>query len=157
MKITAIPDYCLGCGLCRIYCAAAHDGFQGNVLRAFKHGAPLPRINLINWQGLTYFNVCRHCQDAPCINACISGAMQRDENGRVYVDNSRCISCYTCILVCPFGHPQVSRERPGILKCDLCRESNREPACVKHCPNEAIIWDEESGPTGSAKNNVHGE
>lgn len=152
VRITAIADYCLGCGLCRIYCAAAHDGFQGNVLLAFKHGNPLPRINLINLPERVHLNVCRHCQDAPCINACISGAMQKDEYGLVYVDHSRCVSCYTCILVCPFGHPQVSHGRPEVLKCDLCRENNGKPACVQHCPNEAIIMDGETAASGNGKN-----
>jgi len=48
MKVIAIPEYCLGCGLCEIYCAAQHDGYNGNVIKAYKKGNPVTPVGFIN-------------------------------------------------------------------------------------------------------------
>lgn len=138
MRVIAVPEYCLGCGLCEIYCAAQHDGYAGNVLRAYKRGKPLSRSRLLNSPFFLWFNTCMHCENAPCINACISGAMKRDENNIVYVDEDKCVGCYTCVMVCPYGHIKPLPGQKQVLKCDLCRGENIIPACVAHCPNEAL-------------------
>lgn len=86
---------------------------------------------------------CRHCDDAPCVEACITGAMSRDERGAVTVDRERCVGCWTCILVCPYGAIQRDeRERKVSSKCDLCPDLDT-PACVEACPNRALVVDEE--------------
>lgn len=139
MKVMAIPDYCMGCGLCEVYCAAKHDGFKGNVLKAFKKGRAVSRSRLIEADSSFWLNTCMHCEDAPCINACISGAMSKDKDGIVRVDEEKCVGCYTCIMVCPFGHIQIHPLKSTVIKCDLCRGEADIPACVAHCPNEALI------------------
>ncbi|KUG04194.1 nitrite reductase putative electron transfer 4fe-s subunit [hydrocarbon metagenome] len=138
MKVISIPEYCLGCGLCEIYCAAQHDGYDGNVLKAYKRGQPAPRSGLIKFSHISWLNTCMNCNDAPCLNACISGAVRRDENGIIYIDENRCVQCYTCVMVCPYGHAQPSGKSGRIIKCDLCRDSSGSPACVSHCPNGAL-------------------
>lgn len=141
MKVISIPEYCLGCGLCEIYCAAQHDGFNGNVLKAYKTGQPDPRSSLIRSRPVSWFNTCMQCEEAPCLNACISGAIKRDRDGIIYIDENRCVQCYTCVMVCPYGHARPSSRSGRIMKCDLCRDSEGMPACVKHCPNGALkLW-----------------
>lgn len=141
MKVKAVPEYCIGCGLCEIYCAANHDGYHGNVIKAFKRGNPVARSHLVR-ERRSWFNTCSHCSDAPCITGCISGAMQKDEQGIVFVDHERCVSCYTCVMLCPYGHARPDVHH-GIVKCDLCRQEDGAPACVSHCPNEALVWEVE--------------
>ncbi len=138
MKVIAIPEYCLGCGLCEIYCAAQHDGYNGNVIKAYKKGNPVPRSGLLIQNRISWLNTCMHCEEAPCLNACISGAIQREADGVIYIDEKRCIQCNTCVMVCPFGHMKPSAVSGKIIKCDLCRESKDLPACVRHCPNGAL-------------------
>jgi carbon-monoxide dehydrogenase iron sulfur subunit len=63
------------------------------------------------------------------------------ENGRIVCDVEKCVGCWTCIMVCPYG--VIKREEGDgkrvASKCDLCPD--REiPACVANCPNEALIW-----------------
>lgn len=128
--------------MCEVYCAADHDGYRGNVVKAFKKGSPVTRSTVVRASHGSWFNTCRHCQDAPCMNGCISGAMQRDVNGVVFADPDRCVSCYTCVMLCPYGHARPGAER-GIIKCDLCRLESGIPACVSHCPNEALVWEVE--------------
>lgn len=138
MKIQSNSEYCLGCGLCRVYCAAAHDGHRGSVIRAFKKGPPQARAGLINMDHASWINTCRHCQQAPCINACITGALQKDDRQIVFIDAERCVGCLTCVMVCPFGHIQPSKDLSRAIKCDLCRGLEEPPACIAHCPNGAL-------------------
>ena len=61
---------------------------------------------------------------------------------RVYVNEERCLGCLTCILVCPYG-ALAPNENGIIQKCELCLTNTcGEPACVKGCPNRAIVYEE---------------
>ena len=138
MRIVAVPEYCLGCGLCEIYCAANHDGFKGQVLKAYKTGQPVSRSRLVYTGDGPLLNTCHNCAEAPCANACISAAIQTDANGAIFIDDLKCVSCYTCVMVCPYGHILPAGPK-SVVKCDLCRENGYKPACVAHCPNEALV------------------
>ena len=45
---------------------------------------------------------CKHCEDAPCLNACSKGAISRIDH-QVIVDAEKCIGCKDCMQACPFG------------------------------------------------------
>ncbi|MDD6237270.1 MAG: 4Fe-4S ferredoxin, partial [Clostridiales bacterium] len=50
--------------------------------------------------------------------------------------------CYTCIMACPYG-AVVPSDEGVVQKCELCvKNSCGEPACVKGCPNHAIVFEE---------------
>ena len=79
----------------------------------------------------SWLNTCRHCHNAPCINACLTGALQKDDQGIVFIDSQRCVGCFTCVMVCPFGHIQPSRDSYRVVKCDLCRDQKGDSGlCV---------------------------
>lgn len=82
---------------------------------------------------------CRHCPDAPCVEACISGAMSRNEKTEVVnCDEDKCVGCWSCIMVCPYGVIKRNYSvRKVASKCDLCVDEEL-PVCVKNCPNEAL-------------------
>jgi Fe-S-cluster-containing dehydrogenase component len=69
---------------------------------------------------------------------CPTGAIsKRGEDGIVVVDKEKCNGCQDCLTACPFGVPQFGND--GIMqKCDFCLELGGEPACVAHCPAEAL-------------------
>ena len=142
-KIVIREEYCLGCRLCEIHCATAHSPSK-NIIKTFKSagGAPLSSL-VIEEQGYTTFALqCRHCKDAPCVEACLTSAMYKDKNDIVLHDEDKCVGCWMCIMVCPFGavKPDLKNKKVG-SKCDFC--AGREiPSCVEHCPNEAIILKE---------------
>src|SRR5206468_7359287 len=48
-------------------------------------------------------DVCKHCEEAGCLEACPTGAIVRTEVGSVLVQNDVCNGCGYCVVSCPFG------------------------------------------------------
>jgi len=46
---------------------------------------------------------CRKCSDAPCISVCPADALEKDEQGIISRSTNLCISCKSCVVICPFG------------------------------------------------------
>ncbi len=142
-RIVAKEEYCLGCRLCEIHCLVQHSKSK-KIIKAYieERDKITPGI-LVEEKGKVSFAVqCRHCEDAPCIEACITGAMYRDpETGAVLCDTEKCVGCLMCVMVCPVGAILRSKQGKVVSKCDLCIESG-VPACVENCPNEALIYEE---------------
>lgn len=46
---------------------------------------------------------CRRCEDAPCIAVCPVDALEKDEDGIINRHTNLCISCKSCVTICPFG------------------------------------------------------
>ena len=134
-------EWCLGCHLCEYNCAFANSGLS-DMVKALKNKDIYPRIRVEDDDKITYAVSCRHCTDPICIKSCISGALSRTPEGAVTIDKNKCVGCYTCILVCPYG--AISHDSEGaVQKCELCRKNScGEPACVKGCPNRAIVYEE---------------
>jgi anaerobic dimethyl sulfoxide reductase subunit B (iron-sulfur subunit) len=72
------------------------------------------------------------------------GAIDEDRpTGTVQVREERCIGCFTCLLVCPYGAVRLSHDRKKAHKCDGCRDRLREglePACASGCPTRALSF-----------------
>ena len=133
-------DVCMGCGLCGVYCQIEHSQSK-DIIKAFKREIPrpLPRIRVDRNGEVSFAIQCRHCREPWCVYSCLTGAMRRDEaTGAVTVDAERCVGCWTCLLVCPYGALVRSDDRKVVAKCDLCPD-REVPACVANCPNEALV------------------
>jgi carbon-monoxide dehydrogenase iron sulfur subunit len=63
------------------------------------------------------------------------------ETGQVTHNAEKCIGCWTCIMVCPYGAIKPDTSSRIIVKCDLCPD-REVPACVPNCPNEALVCEE---------------
>jgi carbon-monoxide dehydrogenase iron sulfur subunit len=145
-RVVVRDDLCIGCGLCRVFCEAHHAG-NDDPLKALKHRHAPPAGGIrVEQSGPQCISVrCRHCDDAPCIDACLTGAMHRDEEScLVLVDDARCIGCGTCMLVCPYGAIRKDEETNRAVKCDGCLDRD-VPRCVSVCPNGALVTVEQSG------------
>ena len=137
-RVYAKEELCLNCRLCEVYCKTAHSQSK-DIIKANKYEEPAPisRISVCGDNMLSAAVNCRHCEKPKCVEACITGAMQKDaKTGIVCVDESKCIGCMTCLAVCPFGCIKTGR---FAVKCDLCQGED-EPACVKNCPNRALVY-----------------
>ena len=148
-RIVADPAKCLACRTCELACALAHAGTNDLVEAVYGRGAK-PRIYIESAGGLAVPLQCRHCEDAPCVRVCPSGAISRaDEASPVLVAHQKCIGCGFCAEACPFGvirlarcaEPGLSDGRTAVIKCDLCVTRLAEgllPACVSSCPVGAL-------------------
>lgn len=141
-RILVNEENCMGCGLCEIHCIVQHSKSK-DLLKAFKRENPQPisRVRLEKAMPVSFVIQCRHCQNPPCVVACLSGAMRVDEETGVVIHNpEKCMGCWTCIMVCPYGAVVKDESRHKVVaKCDLCPDLDI-PACVTNCPNEALSY-----------------
>jgi formate dehydrogenase iron-sulfur subunit len=86
-------------------------------------------------------DVCKHCTNAGCMDACPTGALIRTEFGSVVLQPDVCNGCGYCIPSCPFGVVDRDHIDGRAAKCTLCYdrlEDGLEPACAKACPTDSI-------------------
>jgi carbon-monoxide dehydrogenase iron sulfur subunit len=139
-RIYVDEKWCLGCHLCEYNCAFANS-HEKDFIKALKNKKISPRIQIEESQNISFAVQCRHCSEPLCVKSCITGAFSVND-GIIKIDKERCIGCYTCVLVCPYGCVLPSDDGP-MQKCELCTDNaGGEPACVKGCPNRAIIFEE---------------
>lgn len=126
--------------------------FQNNAAEAMTNGTipktppgtALPFFNTDRW--LMQSDVCKHCANAPCQEACPTGSIIRTEFDTVYVQQDICNGCGYCIVACPWG--VIARDEQGdhmAHKCTLCYDRLKdglEPACAKACPTDSIQFGE---------------
>ena len=96
-KVYIKEEVCIGCHLCEVYCQLQHAQ-STDLIKAFKRESPrpLPRLR-VEENGVLSFSVrCQQCDEAPCVNACLTGAISRDSNrGMITVDEEQCTGCCT--------------------------------------------------------------
>jgi formate dehydrogenase iron-sulfur subunit len=116
----------------------------GTTLMSGSQSTALPFFNSDRW--LMQSDVCKHCANAPCLEACPTGSIIRTEFDTVYVQQDICNGCGYCIVACPFG--VIARDQYGdrkAHKCTLCYDRLKEgfePACAKACPTDSIQFGE---------------
>jgi Fe-S-cluster-containing dehydrogenase component len=158
-------DTCVGCHACVVSCKEWNTGGYGAPLSdhdaygAAPSGAWLNRVHSFEVtpahagqnghaqakaQLVHFPKSCLHCDDAPCVTVCPTGASyKRSEDGIVLVDESMCIGCGLCAWACPYGAREMDQAAGVMKKCTLCvdriynehiPEEDRIPACVRACP-----------------------
>ena len=158
--VIADPERCIGCRTCEVACATAHAG-EDMLLRSEEQVPFYPRLRVMETNEITAPVQCRHCEDAPCANVCPNGSIV-NRGHSIYINESTCIGCKTCMLVCPYGAITMTpayqsgrkeyqaglrmsngggwipKERMVASKCDLCEGSGQGPECVRICPTQAL-------------------
>ncbi|MEM7258234.1 MAG: sulfate reduction electron transfer complex DsrMKJOP subunit DsrO, partial [Pseudomonadota bacterium] len=98
--------------------------------------------------------MCQHCDSAPCVDVCPTGASFKRADGVVLVNKHTCIGCRYCMMACPykarsFIHENLTNQKPmaprgkgTVESCTLCvhridSEENLQPACAVSCTDEA--------------------
>jgi len=139
-EIFVKTEQCTGCQSCKLACAVQHSESKNLSSAISEFPKPKSRVYVEWLQDNTKIPVlCRHCEDAPCVNACISGAITRAPNNAVITDNDKCIGCWTCVMVCPYGVIGRDKDLKKAFRCDKCPDLE-SPACVKACPTSALVY-----------------
>jgi len=147
-------EKCLTCHQCEVACAVRHS-LSGNIYSAISEPVnPQSRIFIeSDLSGSASIpNKCRHCNPAPCISSCPSGALKREEGTEVVLsDENKCIGCRNCLVNCPFGviiFRKSNKNKSGrsvSIKCDECIDrpsGSSVPACVDACKTGALQYSE---------------
>ena len=156
---------CIGCKACEVACKewnnlpADHVGLTGNSYdntgalsaNTWRHVNFIEQTVRAENQGafqsgwLMMSDVCKHCHNAPCLEACPTGALFRTEFDTVVVQQDICNGCGYCVPACPFGVVDISTNDGKAHKCTLCYDRLKgglEPACSKACPTDSIQFGE---------------
>jgi formate dehydrogenase iron-sulfur subunit len=162
---------CIGCKACEVACKQWNDlPADGSEFRkggSYDHTAslgantwrhvrfvetlaPLPNIPPVQGQDwdlrdpgswLFMSDVCKHCTNAGCLDACPTGALIRTEFETVVLQPDVCNGCGYCVPSCPFGVVDRDHDDGRAAKCTLCYDRLKdglEPACAKACPTDSI-------------------
>jgi formate dehydrogenase iron-sulfur subunit len=103
-------------------------------------------------------DVCKHCGQAGCLEACPTGAIMRTDVGSVLVQNDVCNGCGYCVVTCPFGVIDRRPEDGRAFKCTFCYDRQKAgliPACAKACPTQSIQFGELEELQERARDRVH--
>ena len=138
-QILVKSEHCLGCKSCELACAVAHSTSKTLFEAITELIVPQKRIFVESNGNFNFPLQCRQCIDAPCVHACMSGAMRFDvETGLIQVDDQKCVGCMMCVMVCPFGAIVEIPTTHRVAKCDRCQELDYDPSCVSACPTKAL-------------------
>lgn len=158
---------CIGCKACEVACkewnGVQEDGLEwsGNSYDntgalghstwrhvAFVENTPEPGFGgnapeLSSWGFLS--DVCKHCGNAGCLEACPTGSIVRTEFGGIYIQPDICNGCGFCVVSCPFGVVARNEDDGRAFKCTFCYDRQKvglNPACATACPTESIKFGE---------------
>ena len=161
-------ERCIGCHACTIACNAEHDlpaGREWN--RVETEGGdgtdePAGTYPMVGDSApgdadstdsleLSYRPIaCQHCEDAPCVDVCPTGATEHREDGIVALDREVCVGCEGCIEACPYDARTTRGGTAYVVeKCTFCShrvDDGRDPACVVACPAGARVFGDLEDP-----------
>ena len=149
---------CMGCQTCVVSCKVSNHtpaGLYWGRVRSldgdvtYQPTGTFPDVRLAIRPEL-----CNHCAEPACVANCPTGAMtKRDEDGVVFVDETVCIGCGSCVRSCPYEIPQIDEETQTSSKCTLCAgrvSAGEVPWCVLTCPGRARIFGDLNDPASEA-------
>jgi len=112
---------CIGCKACEVACKQWNelpsDGYEftgdsyDNTSElsgtTWRHVAFVEQMQMrdteLHDRWLMMSDVCKHCTNAGCMEACPTGAIIRNEFDSVFVQPDVCNGCGYCVVSCPFG------------------------------------------------------
>lgn len=143
-------ERCLGCYACVVACATenelAPDAYRVRMREDVTGRFP-------DLTGEFRPESCYHCDDAPCVAVCPTGATRVNAEGIVTLEPARCIGCKACITACPYGMRYLT-VRGVADKCTFCAHrvaDGRVPACVETCPTGARAFGDLDDPASPVR------
>jgi formate dehydrogenase iron-sulfur subunit len=165
---------CSGCRGCQVSCKEWNENEATKTTFTGSYDNP-KELSPKTWIKMRYTEVerggklswlftrraCMHCTDASCAIVCPTNAILHTEEGFVHIDQEWCIGCGNCVQACPFNIPHKDEEDGRAKKCQACTvvglnrlEAGQEPACVKSCPPDALIYGDRDDLVAEGRNRV---
>lgn len=168
-------DTCVGCHSCTVACKAT-NGTPPDIMFARVHEREVGEFPTARREFLPV--LCNHCEDAPCVPVCPTGASYKRADGIVAVNADACIGCRSCATACPYEqrhyvelgslsqgyfngeltkYEEIKYERwteGTVIKCDFCMDrvdAGRNPACVDTCPPGSRVFGDLSDPESNVR------
>lgn len=139
VKIYCDITRCVACKTCELACAVEHSQSKNLPVAITEKSRPKKRVAVSAVDSRTISIHCQHCEQAPCVAACMSGALTKDKKtGATLHNKDKCVGCWMCVMVCPFGAIVRDIENHIAVKCDLCPD-REDYACVAVCPTGALF------------------
>ncbi|MHC4159213.1 MAG: 4Fe-4S dicluster domain-containing protein [Planctomycetota bacterium] len=92
-------QHCTGCGGCAVSCKSENNVQRGNLwakVKTFTKG----KFPNVGFEALP--TLCNHCENAPCVKGCPTGAMHKGYGNITMHAPEKCIGCKTCMAMCPY-------------------------------------------------------
>jgi len=137
-KIFCDVNKCIACHTCELACVVEHS-ISKNLFTAILEEKLAQKKREVGYitQDKTLSISCQNCREPLCLSACMSGAMHKDNEGKVICDIDQCVGCWMCIMVCPYGSITRDVFKKKANKCDFCPDRD-DYACVVSCPTKAL-------------------
>jgi Fe-S-cluster-containing dehydrogenase component len=137
---------CVGCEACVLACknenAVPAGSYRDWVTQEARGAFPDVSLSIRSER-------CNHCQDAPCVTNCPTGASYYRGDGTVQIHRDLCTGCRACIAACPYDARYVHPDG-YVDKCTLCvhrLDRGQGTACEEVCPTKAIAVGDADDPT----------
>ena len=130
---------CWGCKTCEVACKQEMKAPLG--VKLIVVGEDGPKI-VDRAPAFTYrINICKHCDEPPCADACPEEAITKRSDGIVVMDYDLCTGCQLCIEACPYDAIDFDDEKSIAQKCNLCHHrvdrglipACADNVCLAHC------------------------
>ena len=147
---------CIGCRACQVACKQWNElgpevpewtgGYQNHAHFTDKTFRLVrfieePRQPQRRAAWLLMSDVCKHCAQAGCLDACPTGAIYRTEYGTVNINQDICNGCRYCVVVLPLRGRQLQprhRHRHEVHVLQRPHPQRPRARCAKACPTESI-------------------
>ena len=145
-------DKCSGCYNCFLACRDEHYGndfppislaqpFQGHfwmqIIEKERGKYPKVKVSFIP-------KPCMHCDEPPCTQASVNGAVYKRPDGIVIIDPEKSTGQKEILSSCPHRVIFWNEEKNIPQKCTLCAhlidQGWQEPRCVEACPTGALLF-----------------
>ena len=138
-ELTIDHELCWGCKTCEVACKQENRSADGvKLIFVIEDG---PRIVDGQLDFEYKVNLCRHCDDPPCVDACPDEAIVKRDDGLVVMDYEICTGCAICVDACPYDAITFDENADVARKCNLCHHrvdrgllpACADNVCLAHC------------------------